>query len=200
MTRTIHTGKTALLLSAIVLAAPGMAIAQDAPVRAPTAITGGETVASDRAADILEMIRVADAIDAAVDAKDWERTRSYFTDTITVDFSSLVGGEPATIPADALIEGWSGNLTAEKTSFHQRGNHLVTFEGPDAATMTSHGYAFNRMERGGEEANGANPMWEVWGVYGHGFQRTDDGWKVNGMSLDVTAQRGNAFVRDTPGS
>ena len=189
---------TALSLA---LAAHGTpAIAQDAPVRAPTAITGGEAVIAERVADIAEMIRVADAIDAAVDAKDWELTRSYFTDTITVDFSSLAGGEPAIIPADALIEGWSGNLTEEKASFHQRGNHLITSESPDAATMTSHGYAVNRMERGGEEANGGDPIWEVWGVYGHGFERTAEGWRVNAMSLDVTAQRGNDFVRDTPGS
>lgn len=199
MTRT--TLATTLVLSVALLGTPTLtASAQDAPARAPTAITGGEAITPERAADIAEMIRVADAIDAAVDAKDWTLTRSLFADTIMVDFSSLVGGEPATIPADALIAGWSGNLTAEKTSFHQRGNHLVAFEGDDAAIMTSHGYAFNRMERGGEAANGANPMWEVWGVYGHGFVRTDEGWKVNAMSLDVTAQRGNEFVRDTPGS
>ena len=66
--------------------------------------------------------------------------------------------------------------------------------------MTSHGYAFNRMERGGEAADGGDPMWDVWGVYGHGFVRRNGAWKVNAMSLDVTAQRGNDFVRDMPGS
>ena len=177
------------------------ALAQDAPARAATTLTGGETITPERAPDIAEMIRVADAIDAAVNAKDWERTRSYFTDTITVDFSSLVGGEPATISAHGLIAGWSTNLTDEKTSFHQRTNHLVAFDGPDAATMTSQGYAWNRYEPGGEEANGGDPLWEVWGTYGHAFTRTDDGWKVNAMTLDVHHQRGNDFVRDTvPGS
>lgn len=161
---------------------------------------GGSTITQANLIDQAEMIRIADAIDAGVDAKDWDTTRGFFTDEITVDFTSLVGGEPATIPADGLIAGWSGNLTAEKTSFHLRGNHRVTFHSADSATMVSHGYAWNQMERGALEENGGEALWEVWGTYVHGFERTADGWKVNAMTFTATAQRGNAFVRDTPGS
>ncbi len=174
-------------------------------VNAADAFAGGPTLQGDAitaetAIDVAEMTRIADAIDSAVDAKDWTLARSFFIDEITVDFSSLVGGEPATIPADGLIAGWSGNLTAEKESFHLRGNHRVTFDGDDAATMLSHGYAWNRMERGALEENGGNPLWEVWGSYQHGFTRTDDGWKVNFMAFYATAERGNEFVRNTPGN
>ncbi|MEM6712609.1 MAG: nuclear transport factor 2 family protein [Pseudomonadota bacterium] len=161
---------------------------------------GGSPLTLDTLVDQAEMVRIADAIDAGVDAKDWEATRSFFTDEITVDFTSLVGGEPATIPADGLIAGWSSNLTAEKASFHLRGNHRVTFHGDDGATMVSHGYAWNRMERGALPENGGEALWEVWGTYVHGFERTEDGWKVNAMTFTATAQRGSAFVRDTPGS
>lgn len=164
---------------ALTLALVGAGHAQS-PDRAAATITGGDPVDASNAADVAAMIRVAD--------------------TIVVDFVSLVGGEPATIPADALIAGWSGNLTAEKASFHQRTNHLVSFEGEGDASMTSHGYAWNRMERGGTEANGSDPMQEVWGVYAHGFVRTDAVWKVDAMTLEVTAERCNPFVRDTPGS
>ncbi len=160
----------------------------------------GQPVTAETMVDRAKMIRIADAIDAAVDAKDWATARGFFTDEITVDFTSLVGGEPATIPADGLIAGWSGNLTAEKTSFHLRGNHAITFQGADDALMFSHGYAWNWMESGALDANGGDPFWEVWGTYEHGFTRTEDGWRVNAMTFNATAQRGNAFVRDTPGS
>ena len=179
--------KTTTLATAAILLTAGM-------THAETPIT------SDTLVDRAEIIRIADAIDAAVDAKDWPRARSYFTETIDVDFTSLVGGEPATIPADALIEGWSANLTAEKTSFHLRGNHQISFADADNAVLVSHGYAWNRMERGALEENGGDPMWEVWGNYEHGFVRTADGWKVNAMTFNATAERGNAFVRNTPGS
>lgn len=163
-------------------------------------VTAGTPVTVETIVDHAEMIRIADAIDAAVDAKDWALARSFFTDEVQVDFTSLVGGEPATIPGDALIAGWSANLTAEKTSFHLRGNHRITFEGRDAAVMQSHGYAWNRMESGSLPQNGGEALWEVWGTYDHGFTRTQDGWRVNAMRFFATAERGNAFVRNTPGS
>ena len=162
--------------------------------------TAGTPITVETLVAHAEMVRIADSIDAAVDAKDWTLARSFFTEDIRVDFTSLIGGAPATIPADALIDGWSANLTAEKTSFHLRGNHRVTFEGEGAATMVSHGYAWNRMERGALPENGGDPLWEVWGTYEHGFALTEDGWRVDAISFVATAERGNAFVRNTPGS
>lgn len=171
-----------------------------APAHAETAAFSGTPITAETIVAQAEMIRIADALDAAVDAKDWVLARSFFTDTIDVDFTSLIGGDPATIPADALIDGWSANLTDEKASFHLRGNHRVTFEDDGRATMLSHGYAWNRMERGALTENGGDALWEVWGTYIHGFVATDVGWKIDAMTFTATAQRGNAFVRDTPGS
>ena len=181
-----------------ILAAASLTAAVSAPAAAET--TAGTPITAETLVAHAEMIRIADAIDAAVDAKDWTLARSLFTDEIRVDFTSLTGGEPATIPADALIAGWSGNLTAEKTSFHLRGNHRITFESDDAATMVSHGYAWNHMERGALPENGGDPLWEVWGTYEHSFTLTEEGWRVDGMSFFATAERGNEFVRNTPGS
>ena len=180
------------------LTAAALAMTMGAPAASQT--TAGQPITAETLVAHAEMIRIADSLDAAVDAKDWATARSLFTDEITVDFTSLVGGEPATIPADGLVSGWSGNLTAEKASFHLRGNHRVTFAGDDGATMVSHGYAWNRMERGALPENGGDPMWEVWGTYEHGFTLTDDGWRIDAMSFFSTAERGNPFVRDTPGS
>lgn len=176
------------------------ALATPFPAFADSAALAGSPVTAETVVSQAEMIRIADAIDAAVDAKDWELARAFFADTIDVDFTSLVGGDPATIPADALIDGWSSNLTEEKASFHLRGNHRVTFEGGGRATMLSHGYAWNRMERGALPENGGGALWEVWGTYIHGFVETEDGWKVDAMTFTATAERGNQFVRNTPGS
>ncbi|MBW4709071.1 nuclear transport factor 2 family protein [Roseobacter sp. YSTF-M11] len=159
----------------------------------------GDPVTPDTVIDRLELIRIADAIDTAVDAKDWDAARAFFTKEITVDFTSLVGGAPATIPADGLITGWATNLAGEKESFHLRGNHQIAFETPDRAIMHSHGYAWNRMDSGALVDNGGNAMWEVWGTYMHGFERTENGWRVNAMTFSATAERGNTYVRDTPG-
>lgn len=163
------------VLAAITLAVP----AQSTPVTA------------DNAAAIAELTRIADGIDRAVDTRDWVRARAFFADRIRVDFRSLSGQPPAEIAADDLIKAWSTNLTGAKTSFHMRTNHMVTIAG-DRARMTSAGYAWNRMEGLGDD-----PLWEVWGTYTHDFVRTSQGWRVTGMKLEVTHQRGNFRVRDT---
>ena len=176
-----------------------VAFAAAVSAAAPATAQDGTPILPQTVAATAEMPRIADAIDAAVDAKDWALARSLFADEITVDFTSLVGGEPATIPADALIAGWSGNLTEEKQSFQLRGNHRVVWDSPDHARMHSHGYAWNRMEAGALPENGGDPMWEVWGTYTHDFERESDGWVVTGMAFVMMAERGNLWVRNTPG-
>ncbi|TIT81726.1 MAG: nuclear transport factor 2 family protein, partial [Mesorhizobium sp.] len=131
-------------------------------------------------------------IDRAVDAQDWPLARSYFADRVTVDFSSLSGRPPATIASDELIGTWSANLKGSKTSLHLRTNHQVVIDG-DRATVSSNGYAWNRMEGNGD------PLWEVWGTYEHRLTRTQAGWKVDGFTFRMTHERGNAWVKTTPG-
>ena len=141
--------------------------------------------------DELAIIRVANAIDVAVDRKDWAVARSFFAEQVRTDFTSLGGGEPATITADELIEAWRTNLGPDKTSFHLRGNHLATING-DAAKLYSHAYAWNKMEGQGD------PLWEVWGNYIYELVRTPDGWKVTAFTFVKMHERGNAWVKLTP--
>ncbi len=146
--------------------------------------------AQDASADERAIIRLVDAIDNAVDIKDWARARSYFADQVRTDFSSLSGQPAATIPADTLIQGWRTNLTAKKTSLHMRTNHAVRIEG-GRATVSSHGYAWNRMEGNGD------PLWECWGFYEHTLVRTTAGWRVDGMTFSLAHERGNPWVKTT---
>lgn len=96
--------------------------------------------------DQTEIITVVDEIDNAVDAKDWERCRSYFTDEIYADFTSLAGGSPGNMSADDLVGAWATNLYADKMSHHMRTNHRVTIDG-DRAEVFSKGYALNILCR-----------------------------------------------------
>ena len=147
-------------------------------------------ITPENASTVAELIRIVDAIDRAVDAKDWAVARSYFADELTVDFQSLSGQPAARVAADGLVSAWATNLTAAKTSLHMRSNHQV-FLAEGQASVVSAGYAFNRMEGAGD------PLWEVWGTYEHSLAKTEAGWKVDGMKLTVAHQRGNMWVRDT---
>ncbi len=174
-----------LLLGGIVLV--GMTMMNESTAQR----TQNTSATSDqRLADEMEIRRVVDEIDNAVDAKDWAACRAYFTDDINVDFTSLAGGKPAHIKSDELVGGWRRNLYAEKKSHHMRSNHRVTIIG-DSAEVFSKGYAFNRLP-----SRTGSDLWEVWGDYRHTLERTAQGWKVSGMTLTVTHSRGNERARD----
>jgi hypothetical protein len=163
-----------------------------------TSLAASETMvpAVKKLVDEAELARIPTEIEIAVDRKDWAKARSFFADTIRVDFTSLVGGQPATIPADGLIQGWSGNLRGDKESLHIRGGALVTLDG-DKATVRSNGYAWNRKPGA---PDGSGDLWEVWGHYTHDMARTPQGWKVTGFTFVKTHERGSMWVKATPGS
>ena len=140
--------------------------------------------------DRTEIILVVDEIDNAVDAKDWQRCRGYFTDEIYADFTSLAGGSAGNITADDLVGAWAKNLYADKLSHHMRTNHRVTIDG-DRAEVFSKGYALNILRR----PTGSD-LWEVWGNYTHTLKRTGEGWKCTGMTFVVIYARGNEMARD----
>ena len=138
----------------------------------------------------MEITLTVDEIDNAVDAKDWERCRGYFTDEIYADFTSLAGGSPGNMPADDLVGAWASNLYADKLSHHMRTNHRVAIYG-DRAEVFSKGYAHNILHR----PTGSN-LWEVWGNDTHTLERTAEVWKCSGMTFVVTHARGNEMARD----
>jgi|SRR5882757_3970903 len=145
------------------------------------------------AQDAWDIQQIVDGIDNAVDAKDWRLARSYFTEEIDVDFTSLAGGQPGRMPADQLIDAWRSNLFTAKRTFHLRGNHQITVTG-DSGVVYSKAYAFNRVDR----AHG-DPLWEVWGSYVHHVERGPDGWLCTSMSFTVSHARGNDAVRAAAG-
>lgn len=140
--------------------------------------------------DEAEVRKVVDGIDWTCDAKDWPRCREFFADEIDVDFTSLVGGAPGHLKADALIEGWKTGLYQEKKSHHLRTNHQIEIKG-DTAEVYSKGYALNILPR-----KTGSDLWEVWGDYHHSLKRTPKGWKVTFMQFTVVYARGNEKVRE----
>jgi hypothetical protein len=140
--------------------------------------------------DEREIRGVVDGIDAAADAKEWGTCRAYFAEMVDVDFTSLGGGRPASVPADTLIDGWRRNLYAEKKTLHMRSNHQIVIR-DDRAQVTSKGYAFNFLP-----SPTGSDLWEVWGEYHHTLVRTPNDWKVTAMALQVLYARGNERARD----
>lgn len=145
---------------------------------------------NQRVLDEIKLIRIVDEVDNTVDEKDWTTCQSYFLDDIHADFTSLAGGSPGPMKADDLVGAWETNLYGEKKTHHMRSNHKVAIDG-DEAEVFSKGYALNILA-----SSTGSDLWEVWGKYVHTLRRTENGWKVSGMSLFVKHARGNERARD----
>jgi hypothetical protein len=139
--------------------------------------------------DRTEIIELVDAIFDTVDAKNWDAAQALFESKVTVDFTSLNGGEPATISSAELVDGWRQGLHPQKKSFHLVGHYRVTTDG-DTGTVAVKGYAYNVLDT---ELGGG--MWEVWGSYDIPVHRAPAGWRAAGISFFAWHTRGDDSVR-----
>jgi hypothetical protein len=139
--------------------------------------------------DYVDIIELVNSIFDTVDAKDWKAVEGLLDETVRVDFTSLDGGEAATITGAQLAGAWQQGLHPRKKSFHMIGNHRVTIDG-DTASATVKGYAYNALDA---EVGGG--VWEVWGRYELPLRRTPSGWRAAGITFDAWRSAGDASVR-----
>lgn len=121
----------------------------------------------------------------AIDALDWPRVRSAFTDSVRVDYTSLAGGEPADVPADALIASWQELLPGFDATQHLTGPVLTNISGSRATAETHvRGYHHLKGAAGGD-------IWMVAGHYTLQLSSGGSGWKIGAIKLTVFYQEGN---------
>jgi SnoaL-like domain len=117
----------------------------------------------------------------AIDALDWPAVRAAFAGQVRVDYTSLSGGEPETLPVGDLMARWQGLLPGFDATQHLSGPVLLTDEDAGVRADTHvRGYHHLRGADGGE----------TWGVYGHYTARLADG-KITELTLQVFYQEGN---------
>ena len=146
--------------------------------------TTGAALASARAAPADDRHAVAEVVARVAyeaDARDWAAVRALYADTVRVDYTSLAGGEPASVPADALIAGWRELLPGFELTQHMLGPVVVRLDG-DRATARTHVRALHRI--GAEE-------WIVGGHYTYRLARRGDGWVITHHTLGGAYQEGN---------
>ncbi|MEM7126824.1 MAG: nuclear transport factor 2 family protein [Chloroflexota bacterium] len=105
----------------------------------------------------------------------------HYADEVTVDYTSMVGGEPATIPADALIESWQGLLPGFTATQHLIGSHVVEIQG-NTAECQSHFQAIHTIDDG---------QWILGGHDHHQLQRSGDEWRITAITMTALWSTGD---------
>ena len=132
--------------------------------------------------DRLKMIDAVTAIAAGADRHDWRRVRQAFADEVTLDYTSLWGGEAATTAADDIVAQWSNFLPGFDETLHLVTNHTVTAFTRDTATMEADFQAAHRI---GDE------MWVLMGHYTYGLRKSGGSWRVDALTMTWTHETGD---------
>ena len=122
----------------------------------------------------------------AIDILDWATVRNAFAHEVRLDYTSLFGGEPETLPADDLIARWQALLPGFDATQHLSGPVLLTDDGRGGVRADVHVRAYHHISG----ADGG----EVWAVNGHYIARLAGG-EITELTLQVFYQEGN---RDLP--
>ncbi|MFJ5261684.1 nuclear transport factor 2 family protein [Streptomyces sp. NPDC088387] len=137
-------------------------------------------------ADRLDIIDTCTRMAWFIDTREWDSLESVFADEVTLDYTSLNGGEPAVVTGKGLVGAWSGLLGKFDTTQHLLTNYLVDVDG-DTAVATAMFQATHRMpnDHGG-------PLWTLGGKYRFDLVRTAaEGWQISAIVMTATWADGN---------
>ena len=129
------------------------------------------------------------------DRRDWDGLQAVLADTVAVDYTSLNGGEPADVPAPALLAAWRQTLGGFETTQHLLGSFLADEITPDRAHLRFYAIATHVLHAGHGDST-----WTVAGHYDAQLRDDGDGYKLAALTLHLDWARGNQQLPVLAGS
>ncbi|MFC8424666.1 nuclear transport factor 2 family protein [Streptomyces sp. NPDC057236] len=115
------------------------------------------------------------------DQCEWDELAEVFADQVTLDCTSLNGGEPVTLTPARIVDGWRTGLGVYTATQHLLTNHLVDLDGAGAVCTA----AFQATHRKTDDS-----LWTLGGSYRFDLLRKDDGWRITGVVMTVVWSEG----------
>ncbi|MBQ75025.1 MAG: hypothetical protein CMQ20_08375 [Gammaproteobacteria bacterium] len=138
--------------------------------------------------DYIEIIETKYRYAYGLDNKDWDLYRSIFLDEITMDFSSYSGVPGTTQSADEWIASCKMLFEGLDATQHQMSNPLVEIKGDEARLrMYIQAEHFLLTSMGSDS-------YALGGYYDDQLVRTEDGWKIAAVTINVNWNRGNRHI------
>ncbi|MGL4239046.1 nuclear transport factor 2 family protein [Tabrizicola sp.] len=130
------------------------------------------------------VISVVSSIPLAVDLAAYDLAEQAFAPEIVIDYTSLWGGEPATMTPADLMTAWRGIVPGFDATWHELSDVQATVTG-DTATATA--FVDGRHWIGDQ-------LWRPVGNYNWDLQKIDGEWKVTRMEFAMTEEIGDRDV------
>jgi len=120
----------------------------------------------------------------AADNRNWPVVSNSLSNEVLLDYTSMAGGEPATLKASQIIEAWRALLPGFEKTHHQLGNHIVTVSGNEAKVFC-YGTATHLLKN---DSN--NNFWIVVGSYDFDLKK-EGVWRISKMKFNLKYLDGN---------
>lgn len=128
-----------------------------------------------------QITTLVSSIPLAVDRAAYDLAEMAFAEEVVIDYTSLWGGEPATMTPEALMEAWRGIVPGFDATWHELGPVTVTVEG-DTAQATAFVDGRHWIE---------DQLWRPVGTYHWDVALIDGDWRVTRMVFDMTEEIGD---------
>ncbi|ANL26960.1 NTF2 domain-containing protein [Rhizobium phaseoli] len=132
--------------------------------------------------DRLAIIDAITDIAAGADRHQWPRVRGAFAEKVTLDYTSLWGGEAVTLSADEVVAQWSNFLPGFDRTLHLVTNHAIVDASGDTATAEADFQATHSLGK---------DLWVLSGHYRYGLVKSAEGWKITHMTMAATHETGD---------
>ena len=133
-----------------------------------------------------DIIETVNKLFIAVDDRNWDEVSSIFAETVWLDYTSMAGGKPATLPPDQIIGSWKGLLPGFDKTHHQLGNYIVEHT-TDEAKVFCYGTATHYLEN-----ESGNNVWTVVGSYNIELVPIQNLWRIAKLKFNLKYIDGNA--------
>jgi len=121
----------------------------------------------------------------AIDALDWAAVEAALDDRVEIDYRTLFGGEASTLTSEEVVESWKGIVPGFDATQHLLGPIRIVEKGDNRADAEAHVRAYHYLEES---------VWMVAGHYRIALRRTDAGFRIAGIRLDVFHQEGGDLL------
>ncbi|CAM3882837.1 hypothetical protein VA7868_00328 [Vibrio aerogenes CECT 7868] len=108
-----------------------------------------------------------------------------FSEEVVVDYTSVFGGEPATVHRGALIRQWAGLQPGFDNTLHHLSGIDVELSGTHA-TVTADVTASHFIDDDG--------FWQISGQYQFEMEKTTSDWTIHALTLRASAEQGNREI------
>ena len=121
---------------------------------------------------------------ALVDIQDWAGLAGCFADRLTLDYTSLWGGEAREISRDGLIGQWQGLLPGFDATCHELGPVAVSVRGDQAEAPVSASHLLDGQ------------AWIVRGRYSCRLSRDGEGWRISHLEYANESESGDRALAE----